>query len=377
MPLPVRYAITLFSLIACAIPQALSAQYAAPSLFAQISGQADKQPQAPSTTADLPSVKVVFSEPKIDSPLQLPSTVMGGGLPMCGPDGRSFIQFMTSPPYYNNKVVYSVSPDGKVIHYPVEQIVGLTNIYVRFIDPGVTNAVILFHAQEAGTHASEHYYMALFDYDGKLQNYSALDLGFEPVEIVQLYDDGFLVSGGDTAQGRPMFVLIDGSGTIRRDLRETPLMPSDKDLTAMLNSINIVGWNPKDMPLPQKITAVLSLFRPIHSQRGVLILEPGAGARVIEILRSGDTRIVGLKLPANQIAHSMMTNKGSWFVRAHLVGSSTEWSLFQVDPETGEALKRIDTSGVPATTISCATDSGFYGFRWIDKKPYLIYGDLK
>ena len=38
---------------------------AAPSLFAQISGQTDKQPQAPSTTADLPSVKVVFSEPKI------------------------------------------------------------------------------------------------------------------------------------------------------------------------------------------------------------------------------------------------------------------------------------------------------------------------
>ena len=290
---------------------------AAPSLFAQISGQTDKQALAPSTTDDLPSVTVVFSEPKIDAPFQLPSTVIGG-FPMCGPDSRSFFQFLTSPPHYNNSVVYSVSSDGKVIHYPVEQIVGLTNIYVRFIDPGVTNAVILFHAQEAGAHASEHFYMALFDYDGKLQNYSALDLGFEPVEIVQLYDDGFLVSGADMAQGRPMFVLIDSSGTIRRDLRETPLMPSDKDLTAMLNSINIVGGNPNDMPLPQKIPVVLSLFRPTHSQSGVLIVEPGAGARVIEILRSGDTRTVRLKLPTNQIAHSMMTNKGSWFVRAHL-----------------------------------------------------------
>ena len=196
--------------------------------------------------------------------------------------------------------------------YPlsVEQIVGLTNIYVRFIDPGVTNAVILFHAQEAGAqvHSSEHHYMALFDYDGKLQNYTALDLGFEPVEIVQLYNNGFLVSGADTAQGRPMFVLIDSSGTIRRDLRETPLMPSDKDLTAMLNSTNIVGWNPNDMPLPQKSTAVLSLFRPTHSQSGVLIVEPGVGARVIEILRSGDTRMVRLKLPTNQIAHSIVTN---------------------------------------------------------------------
>jgi hypothetical protein len=154
-------------------------------------------------------------------------------------------------------------------------------------------------------------------------------------------------------------------------------MPSDKDLTAMLNSTNIVGWNPNDMPLPQKTTAVLSLFHPTHSQSGVLTVEPGVGARVIEILRSGDTQTVKLKLPAHQIAHTIITNKGNWFVRAHLEGSDTQWSWFQVDPETGETLKRIDTSGVPATTIACATDSGFYGFRWIDKKPYLIHGDLK
>ena len=345
---------------------------AAPSLYAQSSGETEKHP------ADLPSVRVVFSEPKIDAPIEIPSAAMGGP-PLCGPEGRSFIQFLTPPLYYNNKVVYSVSPDGKVIHYPAEQIVGLTNIYVRFIDPGVTNAVFLLHAQQAGAsaHSSEHYYyMALFDYDGKLQNYTNLDLGFEPSEIVQLYDNGFLVSGADT-RGRAMFVLIDSSGSIRRDLRETPLMPSDEDLTAMLNSINIVGMNPNDLPLPLKIPAVLSMFRPVHSNGGVLIVEPGAGARVMEILRSGDTRMVKLKLPPHQIAHSIMTNKGSWFVRTHLQDSDTQWNLFQVDPETGQTLKRIDTSGVPATSIACPTDTGFYGFRWIDKQAYLIHGDLQ
>jgi hypothetical protein len=73
------------------------------------------------------------------------------------------------------------------------------------------------------------------------------------------------------------------------------LMPSDEDLTAMLNSMNFVGMNPNDLPLPLKIPVVLSMFRPVHSNGGVLIVEPGAGARVMEILRSGDTRMVKLK----------------------------------------------------------------------------------
>jgi hypothetical protein len=205
----VRRALFRCGLITCAV-LGLLLLLAAPNLYAQSSGETEKHPQDSSTTADLPSVRVVFSEREIDSPVQMPSTVMNG-TPICGPDGRSFIQFMTPPPYYNNKVVYSVSPDGKVIHYPVEQLVGLTNIYVLFIDPGVTNAVFLLQARQAGAsaHSSERYYMALFDYDGKLQNYTNLDLGFEPAEIVQLYDNGFLVSGADTARGRTMFVLID------------------------------------------------------------------------------------------------------------------------------------------------------------------------
>jgi len=350
---------------------------AAPSLHAQSSLDTVKQPQD-SSIADLPSAKLIFSEPKTDSPVQMPATTVMNGPPKCGPDGRSFFQFLTPPPYYNNIVVYSVSPDGTVIHYPVEQIVGLTNIYVRFIDPGVTNAVFLFLAQKAGdsTQSPVRYYMALFDYDGKLQNDTNLDLGFEPVEIVQLYDNGFLVLGADTALGRPRFVLIDSSGTIRRDLGETSVMPSDSDLTAMLNSMTVIGMNPKDMPLSQKIPAVLSLFRPVHSTGGVLIVEPGVGARVIELLRSGDTRTVRLKLPTHQIAQSIITNKGVWFVRTFLQDSETQSNLYQVDPETGQTLKRIDTSGAPASSIACPTDTGFYGFRWIDKKPYLIHGDL-
>jgi hypothetical protein len=346
-------------------------------IYGQDSGQTAK-PHQEFPATDLPSVKLIFAEPNTDSPVQMPSTVMNGP-PTCGPEHNAFIQFLTPPPYYNNKVIYSISPDGMVVHYPVEQIVGLTNSYVIFVDPGVTRAVVLLQAQKAGDgrQSPVRYYMAEFDYEGKLQHYTNLDLGFEPVEVVQLSDDGFLVSGADAGLGRSAFVLIDSNGTIQRDFKETSLMPSDKDLTGMLTSMNFVGMNPKDMPPSIRLTAVLSLFKPVHSMSGVLMVEPGAGARVIEILRSGDTRTVVLDLPAHQIAQSVIVSKKGWFVRTSLQDSETQWNLYQVDPETGQAIKRIDTSGVPSINIACSTDSGFYGFRWIDKKPYLIRGDFR
>jgi hypothetical protein len=52
------------------------------------------------------------------------------------------------------------------------------------------------------------------------------------------------------------------------------------------------------------------------------------------------------------------------------------WTRRRVVHEQDE-LRRINTSGVPATSIACPSDSGFYGLRWIEQKPYLIFGDLR
>jgi len=337
-------------------------------------------PTAPisQTTPDTSTLKLVFSEPKLDSPVEMPSAAMGGP-PLCGPEGESFIKFLTPPPYYNHTTVYSISPDGKSVHYQTEQIIGLKDIQLLFTDPGVTNAVFLLRATSAGesAHSPANFYLTLFDYDGKLQHSTKLDLGFDPVELVQLSVNSFFVSGVDSGSGGPRFAVIDDSGTIRRNLSEATIMPSDQEMTAMVSSIDIVGINPNEMPPSLKVGALLSLFRPVHSAAGVLILEPGAGAHVIEVLKSGETRTVKLNLPPKQVAQSIVTRKGSWFVRTSSQDSETVSNLFQVDTETGETIKRFDTSGVPATSIACSVDSGFYGFRWIDHKPYLISAELK
>lgn len=328
-------------------------------------------------TASLPSADLVFSRPNLDSPLQLPSTMMNGA-PTCGADGTAFIQFLTPPPMYNYKVVFSISPAGKVLHYPVEHVDGLSDVYIVSFDPGISNPAMLLNARASGQSrgSSTGYYLALFDHDGTLGRYSRLDLGFQPSKVAQLSDNSFLVVGADT-EARSRFMIVDSSGSVLRNLDADAIMPSEQRLKSMSQSMSFAGGTPADLPPSMRVSAVLSLFRLAHSQEGLLILQPGAEAQITKILPSGDIHIVTLHLPKNQVADSIITNKGRWFVRTSLQGSDSQSNLYEVDPETGNALKHINTSGVPALSIACPSDSGFYGLRWVEQKAFLVFGELR
>jgi hypothetical protein len=328
-----------------------------------------------SPPANLPSVRLAFSEPKLDSPLTLPYTIMNGA-PLCGPEGRAFLQFMTSPPRYNVRVVESISPSGKLVSFPIDRIVGLTNPSIASIDPGLSTVVMLLRATTMGQ-SRPATYMALFNYDGESRTYAKLDLGLDVKSVSQLSDNSFLVVGADRGEARARFMLVDSGGTLQRELGANSIMPSDSELKTMLGGMNFVGMSPASLPPEARIGATLSLFRPIHSNNGLLTLEPGEGATVVEILRSGEIQKTKLRLPVNQIADSMIVAKGSWFVRAFLRGSDNQENLYEVDPSTGAAVRRIDTVGVPPSSIACPNESGFYGLRWIDSKPYLIFGEMR
>ena len=350
-----------------------------PGLYAQGTGTIAGAPKE-STTTPLATANLVFAPPNLDSPLQLPPSpvVMRGGL-RCGPENRVFLQIMTRPPMYDFKVAYSVTPAGKVVHYALEQMVGLTNPAVVDIDPGFTGPAMLLRASAAGQErpAANGYYLALFNYDGELRGYKRLDIGLEPFTIAQLADDSFLLVGTDEATAKPRFVVVDDSGTLLHDLDTDTIMPSAKRLQSMFDSLNFGGTKPDDMSASMRIRTALSLFREVHSQEGLLLIVPGSDAPVTVLLRSGETRVVHLKLPEDQIPHSIIPARGRWFVRTNQRGTDSTWNLYEVNPETGEVLRRINTEGVPATSIACPTDSGLYALRWIDEKPYLLSGTLQ
>lgn len=326
----------------------------------------------------IPSSKLIFHESSEKTRIKAPSVVMNGP-PQCGPDGLSFLLFMVNPPYYNERVVYSISSAGKAISYSPETAPGLSHVSVVYVDPGITNLVMLLRAQHAGDpiHSPLKYHLALFDYDGKLRHDAELDLAFDPIEIMQVDKDTLFVAGVDGIAGHAVFDFIDENGTILRGLKEETVMPSEQQLSSIMSSLDLGGTTPKGLPVAQQLSMLLSLFRPVHSERGLLILEPGIQGRVIEILRSGGVRQVKLLLPPNQVAQTMITRKGAWYVRTSLDGTEMDSTLYQIDPDSGKTLRQIDTSDVTSSSIACATESGFYGFRWIENNPYIIEGELK
>jgi hypothetical protein len=329
---------------------------------------------------DLQTVKVTFSDPDMNHPIPSASRIVGGP-PQCGPDGRIFLDFRVPPPLYNYSVLRSVSPsDAKTADYPVERIVGLTKTVLDSYDPGVSAVTMILRARPAGQSggaASSGYYLALYNYDGEFREYSKLDLDFQPVQVSQFTDDSFLVVGSDLKEGKSHFVLIDSRGKLLRDLSAGSILPSDEKLKSMMGGMNFAGPKMETYSPVERTYMTLSTFRYAHSNQGLLILEPGAAAQVVELLRTGEVRTVKLKLPKQQIADSMFAGRDKWYVRAFLEGTDNQYSLYQVDPETGNATAKIDTSGVSLGSIACFQDAGFSALRWVDGKAYLMHGDLR
>jgi len=327
----------------------------------------------------LPTVKVAFSDPDRNHPVEGPSRVLGGP-PQCGPDGRIFLDFKVPPPMYYYSMLKSITPsDGKSAEYPVDRIVGLTKTVLDSYDPGVSAVTMILRARPAGQGggaASSGYYLALYGYDGEFKEYSRLDLDFQPVQVAQFSDDSFLVVGSDLQEGKSHFVLIDSRGKVLRDLGAGSILPSEEKLKAMMGGMNFAG-KMENFPAVARAAMVLSTFRYTHSNQGLLILEPGAGAQIVELLRTGEVRTVKLKLPKQQIADSMIAGRDKWYVRAFLEGTDDQYSLYEVDPETGNATARVDTSGVPMGSIACFQDAGFSALRWLEGKAYLLHGDLR
>jgi len=335
----------------------------------------------PSSFHRLPSSRLVFSEPSLDAPLDLPYTLLDGS-PVCGPESRTFIEFMASPPMYNNRLVFSISAAGKVTPYRTDQLPGLRDVSVVSMDPGVLNPTLLVKATTTGLSRklSLAYHLVLFDFDGKLASDTKLDLPFEPSKVAQLTDNSFLMIGTDNDQGHPMFVIVDAAGNILRDLAGNRLMPTEKELMKTMRAFNFAEgvMSPENLGANDRISAVLGLLTTVHSERGVLVLIPGGEPEVIEIRPTGETRVVKLSLPEGQAAESLITaSNGKWFARTFVHGDDNQSNLYQISAKNGRTIQRIETSGVPASSITCASKSGFYGLRWIEKRAYLLAGDLK
>lgn len=318
---------------------------------------------------------VNFSEPNLDSPLQLPSTIMDGP-PVCAADGTAFLQFWVPPPAYNFKEVFSISPEGKITSFPLDRISGLSRTAIRSFDPGISYATMLLWAQPADSSLSDKpqygFYLTRFDYDGKLDGYAKLTLGFEPGQVAQLGDNSYLVLGTDTVNTRPAIALIDGDGKLLQRLDTEKTLPSEELLKNMARSANFAGLRPEDLPPSMRLSVTLSMLHFTHAGNKLLMMMPGLYPKIIEISAGGETTNLNIRLPKGKVGDSLLVSSAKWLVRTHAQNAEDQSGLYEIDPETGAVVREIRTGGVPATSIACMNDGAFYGFRWINHKPYVM-----
>lgn len=342
--------------------------------FAQTQVAANPSPDTASAAhADIPYRIMTFSSPKLDAPLQLPFTIMDGA-PTCSSEGYAFYQFWTARSSDSPRAIVSVSPSGNLTTYSLAQITGLRFTTVLGLDSGSSRLTLLLTAKPADASEGAHFgfYLARFRYDGRLDGVSQLKVDFQPGQLAQLGDDSYIVMGTDLSKAQPVVALVDGSGEILRRLGTDALIPSGSALTQMMAAQNFVGIKPDAMPPAQRLFYLMNIFRFIHFGEDLLLLEPGASAKIVELLPDAEVRTIALHIPKGQVAESLIAAPGKWLIRAHRADADDQESMFQIDPADGEADLGIRTGGVPPTTIACAKQDGFFGLRWIDHRPYLI-----
>lgn len=119
-----------------------------------------------------------------------------------------------------------------------------------------------------------------------------------------------------------MLALVDRTGTLLRRLDTQETIPPEADLKGMLSSMNFAGMNPADLPAEMRTHFILSLFKFVHSGQNLLLLEPGAGARIVEFSPGDQMRVVRLKLPDKQVADSILPSPDKWYVRTFPLGKT-------------------------------------------------------
>jgi hypothetical protein len=299
------------------------------------------------------------------------------GPPICATDGGAFYRFMTHPPRYDAEQIYSITAIGKITRFNLEEVTALTRIEILSFDSGVSSANMLLLAAAASSGPSDRSpkkspYLARFNYDGTFKDFAQLDLPFLPVQVAQLGEDSFFVIGSDMVNALPATAIIDGGGRLLRRPDVDEVAPSEDELKNMVNSMSFAGIGPQELPPAMRVYSSLSGFQFAHSEAGLLLLEPGDGARIVELSPGRETHVVKLKLPKGQIADSILPARGKWLIRTYPEGVDNQSNMFEVDPESGETLREIRSPSVPATSIACASKDGLYGLRWVDHKPYVI-----
>ncbi len=213
-------------------------------------------------------------------------------------------------------------------------------------------------------------YVCFFDRDGKPRSVHMLDSRYRPVKISYLGADRILLLLFDTINEKPVLALINQDGQIVRILDDQGSLPGGSDLEK--NSALKLDDSAPESFKQVAMAGTLTGWQFGRAGNYLLMLKPGTDASIWSLSPGGEIRKIKLKMAPGTTASSLTSSDRAWLVRSFIVASDTGL-LLEFDPENGQMLRRIDSKGVPPTSILYAEQGNYYALWWDkDEHPWIL-----
>lgn len=269
-----------------------------------------------------------------------------GGVLVLAQDGR---------PISKIPDLYRVSPQASVKNIPKPVPTGYRHLDSPGFFAGDGILVTLIRASRSDdqpTRVGTDFFLSVTDSDGDHPKLIRWSLDFNPVKAAVFGSGEFIILGSDPTTFEPVVALLDPEGQFERYLdvfpkAEAKVKAQKHDVFFEIGAAQFAPWGVD-----------------------VLMAIPGIDTSSIYHFRAGgQSEKVHIKFPSDQQLAGVLGSGGkdSWVIRAqsaesakkiataHIVVNSEEF-LYEVNPLTGQLLRRLDVSGPATGEVACAAD---------------------
>jgi len=213
------------------------------------------------------------------------------------------------------------------------------------------------------------YFICLSKRDGTFEKLISLkDLNFQPFKIAVLESGRFYAAGVDKINKTPVLAMLDSDGQYLR--------PVTLDNRPFDNSKSLQAIYPIHEPGAREGEAAIgsSGFVPFGDR--TLFYVPGARLPVHILGEGGEENSIPVHLPGDYLIETILpcAKNDTWVARAQeVLGfaqmqsagliSNPQQALFEVGPFDGNALRRLDISGVVPSMVDTAANKKLVGLR--------------
>jgi hypothetical protein len=319
--------------------------------------------------ADLPQQTLVFSKPlALEGLPQSPAITA----PIrCSPNGTPFLE-MPLPPAFMTRALLSIAKSEKVTTYANgNKIFGLDDVNQLNYFPGDKHVIYLVEAPEhdltsallgsQSTKSPKNFYLLTYASDGTLELTQKIDTLNDPQQIAAFPSGALATIGLDPIQHDIQFNVMDSRGQNAH--------PVDIDANRLYEADHLrqfYGDVPGPDPSDSGMSKAVSAMQLISYGDNLLLVQTGTNYAVTEIGESGlIIRSVRLKLPPGAVIDGFIqSSEKLWLAKISDTSRdpSARW-LIAFDPDTGDAVRRISTTGTALDSVACDADGTFLAFK--------------